>query len=74
MGKLSTTPDTMVVLVLRENYVISTINAVPQSVAHVAHTLQVWHKAWHILDNQRDLVRNGPETCHMTLKLPWKCQ
>ena len=60
MGKLSTTPNTMAGLVLRENDVIITINAVPQSVVHVVHTLQVWYKVWYTLDNQRDLVRNGP--------------
>ena len=60
MGKLSTSPDTMAVLVLRRNYVIITINAVPQSVVHVVHTLQVWYKVWYTFDNQRDLVRNGP--------------
>ena len=49
MGKLSTTPDTMAALVLRGNDVITTINAVPQSVAHVAHTFKVWHKVWHTL-------------------------
>ena len=60
MEKLSATPDTMAVLVLRGNDVIITINAVPQSVVHVVHTLQVWYKVWYTLDNQRDLVRNGP--------------
>ena len=60
MGKLSTTPDTMVVLVLRENDVISTINALPQSGVNGVYTFEVGYKVGYTTKNRKDLVQNDP--------------
>ena len=43
----------------------------PQSKRKVKLINYAWEE---LILRMRDLVRNGPETCHMTLKLPWKWQ